>query len=81
MLVFRDGTSVCVIPKRLEESELRSPKIADGAIRLSMAQPSALLESLDWRCVRSMETWSGFKLRCSCAVALSGSPNMLSMTC
>jgi len=44
------------ITKRLEDGEFRWPKIADGVIRLSMAQLSALLEGLDWRRVRPMET-------------------------
>ena len=55
-LVFWDGTGVCLVAKRLEDGEFRWPKIADGAIRLSMAQLSALLEGLDWRRVRPMET-------------------------
>ena len=55
-LVFWDGTGVCLVTKRLEDGEFRWPKIADGVIRLSMAQLSALLEGLDWRRVRPMET-------------------------
>ena len=55
-LVFWDGTGVCLVTKRLEDGEFRWPKIADGVIRLSMAQLSALLEGLDWRRVRPRET-------------------------
>lgn len=48
-LVFWDGTGVCLFAKRLEDGEFRWPKIEDGAMRLSAAQFSALLEGLDWR--------------------------------
>jgi transposase len=34
--------------KRLEEGKFRWPRIADGVMRLSAAQLSALLEGLDW---------------------------------
>ena len=52
-LVFWDGTGVCLFAKRLEEREFRWPKISDGAIRLSVAEFSALLEGLDWRRVHA----------------------------
>ena len=52
-LVYWDGTGVCLFAKRLEEREFRWPKISDGAIRLSAAEFSALLEGLDWRRVHA----------------------------
>lgn len=55
-LVFWDGTGVCLFAKRLEDGEFRWPKIADGVMRLSPAQFSALLEGLDWKRVRARET-------------------------
>jgi len=55
-LVFWDGTGVCLFSKRLEDEEFRWPKIADGVMRLSAAQFSALLEGLDWKRVRAKET-------------------------
>ncbi len=55
-LVFWDGTGVCLFSKRLEDVEFRWPKIADGVMRLSAAQFSALLEGLDWKRVRAKET-------------------------
>jgi transposase len=55
-LVFWDGTGVCLFAKRLEDGEFRWPKIADGVMRLSMAQLSTLLEGLDWRRVQAKET-------------------------
>jgi transposase len=48
-LIFCDGTGVVLISKRLEEGECRWPKVQDGVIRLTAAEPSALLEGLDWR--------------------------------
>ena len=52
-LVFWDGTGVCLFSKRLEDSEFRWPKIADGVMRLSAAEFSALLEGLDWKRVHA----------------------------
>ncbi len=43
-LVFWDGTGVCLFAKRLEDGEFRWPKIADGVMRLSAAQFSALFD-------------------------------------
>ncbi len=48
-LVFWDGTGVVLVAKRLEDGEFRWPKAQDGALHLSAAQLSALLEGLDWR--------------------------------
>ncbi|MCV3244016.1 transposase [Mesorhizobium robiniae] len=48
-LIFWDGTGVCLYAKRLEDGEFRWPKVQDGAMRLTAAQLSALLEGLDWR--------------------------------
>ena len=48
-LIFWDRTGVCLMAKRLEDGEFRWPKIQDGALHLSAAQLSALLEGLDWR--------------------------------
>jgi transposase len=47
-LVFWDGTGLCLFSKRLEEGKFRWPRIADGVMRLSAAQLSALVEGLDW---------------------------------
>ena len=52
-LIFWDGTGVCLFAKRLEDGEFRWPKVQDGALRLSVAQLSALLEGLDWRRVHA----------------------------
>ena len=47
-LVFWDGTGLCLFSKRLEEGKFCWPRIADGVMRLSAAQLSALVEGLDW---------------------------------
>ena len=56
-LIYWDGTGVCLFAKRLEDGRFHWPNIADGVIRLSAAQLSALVEGLDWRRVHeSRET-------------------------
>jgi transposase len=47
-LLFWDQTRLCLLSKRLEGAKFRWPAIADGVMRLSPAQLSALLEGLDW---------------------------------
>ena len=47
-LLWWDGTGICLLSKRLEEAQFRWPRIADGVMRLSAAQLSALLEGLDF---------------------------------
>ena len=47
-LLFWDQTGLCLLSKRLEGANFRWPAIADGVMRLSPAQLSALLEGLDW---------------------------------
>ncbi len=46
-----DGSGLALIYKKLEGSAFRWPKPADGVIRLSPAQFSALFEGLDWTVV------------------------------
>lgn len=48
-LIFWDGSGVCLYAKRLEDGAFRWPNVADGVMRLTAAQLSALLEGLDWR--------------------------------
>jgi transposase len=52
-LIYWDGTGVCLFAKRLEQGAFRWPQIADGVIRLSAAEFSALMEGLDWRRVHT----------------------------
>jgi len=43
-LIYWDGTGVCLFAKRLEDGKFRWPSVQDGAMRLSAAELSALLE-------------------------------------
>jgi transposase len=44
-----DGTGLCLMTKRLERGRFIWPQVANGAISLTSAQLSMLLEALDWR--------------------------------
>lgn len=58
-LIWWDGTGVCLYAKRFEDGKFQWPAPSGGAIRLTPAQLSALLEGLDWRRVhdaRSVRT-------------------------
>lgn len=48
-----DQSGLVLVYKKLEGGAFRWPKPADGMIRLSPAQFSALFEGLDWRAVRA----------------------------
>ena len=53
-LLLWDGTGLVLVAKRLEKSSFRWPWIADGVMRLTSSQLSALLEGLDWTRVRAV---------------------------
>jgi transposase len=48
-LLWWDGTGLCLMAKRLERGRFIWPQAANGAISLSPAQLSMLLEGIDWR--------------------------------
>ena len=50
-LVWWDGTGLCLMAKKLEAGAFSWPSVHDGTMRLTAAQPGALLEGLDWRWV------------------------------
>lgn len=52
-LLVWDQTGLVMVYKRLEGGAFHWPKPADGVIRLSPAQFSALFEGLDWKAVRA----------------------------
>jgi transposase len=54
-LVWWDGSGLCLFAKRLEDGRFDWPPIADGTIRLSGAQLSALIEGMQWTRVRAVE--------------------------
>lgn len=47
-LLVWDGSGLVLVSKRLDEGKFRWPRIADGVMRLTPAQLSALVEGLDW---------------------------------
>lgn len=48
-LLWWDGDGLCLFAKRLERGRFIWPKAENGAIALSRAQLSMLLEGIDWR--------------------------------
>ena len=48
-LLWWDGDGLCLFAKRLERGRFIWPKAEDGAVCLSRAQLSMLLEGIDWR--------------------------------
>jgi transposase len=54
-LLWFDGDGLCLFAKRLERGRFVWPQAAGGAVSLSAAQLSMLLEGIDWR--RPVRTW------------------------
>ena len=48
-LLWFDGDGLCLLAKRLERGRFVWPKLETGAVALSRAQLSMLLEGIDWR--------------------------------
>lgn len=55
-LLWWDGDGLCLFAKRLERGRFVWPQATEGAIHLSAAQLSMLLEGIDWR--RPERTWT-----------------------
>ncbi len=55
-MLWWDGDGLCLLAKRLERGRYIWPQATDGAIHLSAAQLSMLLEGIDWR--RPVRTWT-----------------------
>ncbi len=55
-MLWWDGDGLCLLAKRLERGRFIWPQATDGAIHLSAAQLSILLEGIDWR--RPVRTWT-----------------------
>ena len=47
-LLWWDGTGVVLYAKRLEQGAFCWPKVQDGAMRLTSAQLTALLDGMEW---------------------------------
>jgi len=54
-LLWWDGDGLCLFAKRLERGHFIWPQATEGAIHLTVAQLSMLLEGIDWR--RPERTW------------------------
>jgi transposase len=48
-LLWWDGTGICLLTKRLENSQFRWPAITDGMMQLTASQLTTLLQGLEWR--------------------------------
>ena len=48
-LLFWDGQGLCLYAKRLERGKFVWPQATEGAVSLTPAQMSMLLEGIDWR--------------------------------
>jgi transposase len=48
-LLWWDGDGLCLFCKRLERGRFVWPNALDGAVHLTQAQLSMLLEGIDWR--------------------------------
>lgn len=55
-LLWWDGDGFCLFAKRLEHGRFLWPQTAEGAVHLTTAQLSMLLEGIDWR--RPVRTWN-----------------------
>lgn len=55
-LLWWDGDGLCLFAKRLERGRFIWPQATEGAVHLSTAQLSMLLEGIDWR--RPERTWT-----------------------
>lgn len=53
-LIFRDGTGLVMVYKRLEKQGFAWPTVRDGTMSLDHAQFEALFAGLDWRRVRAL---------------------------
>ena len=54
-IIWHDGHGACLFMKRLERGRFIWPSMTDGAVTISSAQLSYLLEGIDWR--NPQKTW------------------------
>jgi transposase len=55
-LLWFDGDGLCLFSKRLEKGRFIWPQATEGAVSLTRAQLSMLLEGIDWRSPK--RTWT-----------------------
>ena len=60
-VLYWDGQGLCLFAKRLERGRFIWPQAREGAVTLSPAQLSMLLEGIDWRAPRRTDrpTYAG----------------------
>jgi transposase len=49
MLLWWDGSGLCLFAKRLEKGRFVWPPLVDGRLQLTPAQLALLIEGIDWR--------------------------------
>ena len=54
-VLWHDGQGLCLYAKRLERGKFVWPAATEGAVSLTPAQMSMLLEGIDWR--MPQKTW------------------------
>ena len=54
-IIWQDGQGACLFCKRLERGRFIWPTVGDGAVTISSAQLSYLLDGIDWR--MPQQTW------------------------
>ena len=54
-IIWHDGQGACLLSKRLERGRFIWPTVGDGAVTISSAQLSYLLDGIDWR--MPQQTW------------------------
>jgi transposase len=60
-VLWFDGQGLCLFAKRLERGRFVWPQASSGAVSLTPAQLSMLLEGIDWR--MPQRTWQGDALQ------------------
>ena len=55
-ILYWDGQGFCLFAKRLEKGRFTWPSTKEGAVTLTLAQMSMLLEGLEWR--NPQKTWA-----------------------
>jgi transposase len=54
-IIWHDGQGACLFIKRLDRGKFIWPSASDGAVSISAAQMSYMLEGIDWR--NPQQTW------------------------
>ena len=55
-VLWFSGDGLCLLAKRLEDGKFVWPQVTSGAVHLTAAQLSMLLEGIDWRAPKRTQT-------------------------